>query len=60
MLTEYVDTVLREGSAAKAGGVGETDERAGTANIVSWNANFWPETARPESPTLAWKGRVKA
>ncbi len=60
MLTVYVETVLREGLAANAGGVGETDERAGTANMVSWNVKFWPETSRPERPTVAEKGRVKA
>ncbi len=52
--------MLREGLAAKVGGVGETDERAGTANMVSWNVKFWPETSRPERPTVAEKGRVKA
>ena len=40
VLTLYVDTVFREGFAAKAGGVGETDESAGTANMVSWKVKF--------------------
>ena len=48
-----------EGLAAKVGSVGETDERAVTANMVSWNVKFWPEAARPERPTLAGKERVK-
>lgn len=52
--------MLREGFAAKVGRVGEMDERAGTANMVSWNVQFWPAAARPESPTLAGKLRVKA
>lgn len=59
MLREYVETVLREGLAAKVGSVGETDESAVTANMVSWNVKFWPEAARPERPTLAGKERVK-
>ena len=56
----YVATVLREGLAAKVGGVGETDERRGTPNMVSWKVKFSPETDRPDMPTLAVKGRVKA
>lgn len=56
----YVEVVLREGLAAKVGRVGETDERAGTPNMVSWKVQFWPEEARPERPTLAGKARVKA
>lgn len=60
MLSEYVETALRDGFGAKVGGAGETDERAGTANMVSWKVKFWPETSRPERPTSASKGRVKA
>ena len=56
----YVETVLSEGLAAKAGGLGETDDRAGTANMVSWKAKVWPEADTPERPTLAGKVRVKA
>ena len=52
--------MLRDGLAAKAGRAGETDDKAGTANMVSWKVQFWPEAARPERPALAGKGRVKA
>lgn len=60
MLRVYVVTVLRDGFAAKVGRGGETDERERTRNIVSWKLKVWPETERPERPTLAAKGRVKA
>ena len=56
----YDVTVLREGLAAKVGGAGETDERAGTPNMVSEKVKLSPEARRPEMPTLAVKGRVKA
>lgn len=59
MLYVYVEAVAREGVAAKAGSVGDTDERVGTANMVSWKVQFWPDAARPERPTLAGKVRVK-
>ena len=55
----YVATVVREGLVAKAGRAGETDERVGTANMVSWKVKVWPEAERPERPTLAGKVRGK-
>lgn len=60
VLRAYVVAVLRDGVGAKAGREGETEEREGTRNIVSWNVKFLPETARPERPAVAVKGRSKA
>ena len=60
VLMLYATTVLREGFAAKVGGAGETEERRGTPNMVSWNVKLSPEARRPEMPTVAVKGRVKA
>ena len=54
-----MEAVAREGAAAKVGGAGETEERAGTANMVSWKVKVWPEAERPARPTLAAKVRVK-
>ncbi len=48
------------GLVENAGGLGDTNDSAGTTNIVSWKENVVPPAVTPDNPVAAGKVNVKA